>query len=331
MNKRFLLFIISLSLVKVVVAQQDMTFSMYNFNPLFVNPATAGYQDRQWLSALGRWQWVGIDGAPKSAVISYQTPLKNENIALGFLVKHDAIGLMKNTGLDISFAYRIRMNEKTRLSLGLMGSVFHYNDQRVNAVTTVPDPTAGNISKFIPNFGAGAYLFSDRYFIGASVPHLLNLKISDNPLGTVPQQNLARIYNHFFASAGYVFGKEGDIKFKPTTFIKFSENSSMNIDINANILLQERFWFGLGYRTGGDVINQNGGFESLGSMRGESAVATFKMMATNNLEVGYSYDYPLSNLGRVNSGSHEIYLGMQLGKGTGGGLRYVSPRYVNYF
>ena len=330
MKKKFLLFIVLFALGKNIQAQQDMTFSMYNFNPLFVNPATAGYQDKQWLSALGRYQWVGIEGAPKSAVISYQTPLKNENIAIGALVKYDALGLMKNMGLDLSFAYRIKMNEKTRLSLGLMGSVFNYNDVRRDAVTNLPDPTAtSNITAWIPNFGAGAYLFSDRYFVGLSAPHLLNLKIADPQAGAVGN-TLSKIYNHYFASAGYVFGKEGGVKFKPTAFFKLSENSSTNIDINANILLQDRFWFGLGYRTGGDVINEKGVFQSLGSFRGESAVATFKMMATNFMEIGYSYDYPLQNLGRQNSGSHEIYVGMELGKGSGG-LKYVSPRYVNYF
>jgi type IX secretion system PorP/SprF family membrane protein len=330
MMKKFLLFIVLFAFGKNVQSQQDITFSMYNFNPLFVNPATAGYQDKQWLSALGRYQWVGIEGAPQSAVISYQTPLKNENIAIGALVKYDALGLMKNMGVDLSFAYRIKMNEKTRLSLGLMGSLFHYNDQRRDASgVAVNDPTLTNISAFIPNFGAGAYLFSDRYFLGVSAPHLLNLRITD-PQAATTGATLSRIYNHYFASAGYVFGKEGGVKFKPTAFFKVSENASANMDINANILLQDRFWFGLGYRTGGDVINENGVFQSLGSLRGESAVATFKMMATSFMEIGYSYDYPLQRLSVQNTGSHEIYVGMELGKRSGG-LKYVSPRYVNYF
>jgi type IX secretion system PorP/SprF family membrane protein len=329
MKNGFLLFIILLAYSKGLVAQQDVTFSMYNFNPLFTNPATAGYQDKQWLSALGRYQWVGIEGAPKSAVVSYQTPLKNENIAIGALVKYDAIGFMKNMGLDLSFAYRIKMNEKTRLSLGLMASMFHYNDQRRDAQgVALNDPTLANVTAWIPNFGAGAYLFGERYFVGASAPHLLNLRIN-NPDAAVVGNTLSKIYNHYFASAGYVFGKEGGVKFKPTTFVKFSENSSFNIDINANILLQERFWFGLGWRSGGDVINQAGEFKQL-TGTGESVVATIKMMATNFMEVGYSYDYPTSNLGRQNSGSHEIYVGMELGKKSGG-LKYVSPRYVNYF
>lgn len=328
-NKVFLVLVLT-SMVRILSAQQDMTFSMYMFNPLFNNPATAGYQDKQWLSALGRYQWVNIDGAPKSGVISYQTPLKNNNIAIGALVKYDEIGLMNNIGLDLSFAYRLKMSEKTRLSLGLMGSVFHYNDQRVDASgVVVADPTIQNITSWIPNFGAGAYLYSDKYFVGFSVPHLLNLEIA-SPAGTTTSQNLSRVYNHYFASAGYVFGKDGGVKFKPTANLKVSENSSMNIDVNANILLQERFWFGLGYRTGGDIINQAGSFESLGSFRGESMIATFKMMATNFMEIGYAYDYPLQNLKANTSGSHEIYVGMELGK-KAGGTRYVSPRYVNYF
>ena len=330
MNKRYLLLMVLIALGRNVKSQQDMTFSMNNFNPLFTNPATAGYQDKQWLSALGRYQWAGIEGAPKSSVISYQSPLKNDNLALGALVKYDAIGFMKNMGLDLSFAYRIKMNDKTRLSLGLMASMFHYNDQRRDAQGAVlNDLTLTNITAWIPNFGAGAYLFGERYFVGASVPHLLNLKIN-NPDAAIVGNTLSRIYNHYFASAGYVFGKEGGVKFKPTAFFKMSENSSTNLDVNANIMLQERFWFGLGYRTGGDIINEKGVFESLGSFRGESVVATFKMMATNFMEVGYSYDYPVQNLGRVNSGSHEIYVGMELGKRTGN-YRYVSPRYVNYF
>lgn len=89
---------IMIALGKSAKAQQDLSFSMYNFNPLFANPATAGYQDKQWLSALGRYQWVGIEGAPKSAVVSFQTPFKNENIAIGALFKYDAIGLNEKHG-----------------------------------------------------------------------------------------------------------------------------------------------------------------------------------------------------------------------------------------
>lgn len=329
MKNRLLLFIVLVACSQSMFSQQDISFSMYMFNPLFTNPATAGYQDRQWLSAIGRYQWVGITGAPRSGVISYQTPLRDDNLAIGALFKYDDIGLMKNFGADLSFAYRIKMDEKTKLSLGLMASMFHYNDQRRDAQgVALNDPTLTNISAWIPNFGFGAYLFSDKYFLGASVPHMLNLRITDQDAAAVGT-TLSKIYNHYFASAGYVFGKPEGVKFKPTAFFKMSQNSSPNIDLNGNILLQERFWFGLGYRSGGDVISELGEFKQFGGVRGEAVVATFKMMATKNLEIGYAYDYPLSNLNNATSGSHEIYVGMDLGKAKS--TRYVSPRYVHYF
>lgn len=331
MKNKLLIFSVLVSFLQTMNSQQDISLSMYMFNPLFTNPATAGYQDRQWLSAIGRYQWVGITGAPRSAVVSYQTPLKNENLAIGALVKYDEIGLMKNVGLDFSFAYRLKLTENTKLSLGLMASMFHYNDARRNAITGQPsDPTAlGDITAWIPNFGFGTYLYHDRYFIGVSAPHLLNLKISD-PGANVVGTTLSKVYNHYFASAGYVFGKAEGIKFKPTTFLKLAQNSSPNIDINGNILLQDRFWFGLGYRSGGDVISEAGEFKQFAGLRGESVIATFKMMATSNLEIGYAYDYPLSNLNNSTSGSHELYLGLDLGNPKSKS-RYVSPRYVHYF
>lgn len=315
-----------------VKSQQDISLSMYMFNPLFVNPATAGYQDKVQLNAIGRYQWVGIDGAPKSGNISVQGPLKNNNMALGALVKYDQIGLMKNVGIDLSYAYRLKLTDNARLSIGLMGSLFSLNDLRRDGITGQPlDPTATTtVSKFLPNFGAGLYLFAPRYFVGVSAPHLLPIKISDPTLTTLGAV-YSKVYNHYFASAGYVFGPEVGTKFKPTAFFKLSENSNPNLDINANLLFQERFWVGLGYRFGGDVVNEVSDYKNFSGIRGESIIGTFKMLVNQKLEIGYAYDFPLSNIRRSTSGSHEIFLGYQLGSSSNSSVKFISPRYVNYF
>jgi len=329
MKKFFLLFLL-VAFVSGVDAQQDMTFSMYNFTPLFSNPATAGYQDKQWLSAIFRYQWVGLEGAPLSGNFAYQTPLKNNNMAIGALIKYDKIGLMNNVGIDLNYAYRIKLNKETRLSLGLRGSLFMVNDDRTSGVSgsTGPDVTKYTNTAFLPNFGAGFYLFSKKFFVGASAPHLLNLKIS-NGNGLDTASIFAKMYNHYFATAGYVFGKEKGFKFKPTMMFKVSQNSTPNIDLSANFLIQERFWLGAAYRIGGDVITEKGKFSEFTGMRGESVIAMFKMLVTERLEIGYSFDYPLSRINSVTTGSHEIYLGYDLGKMKS--ERFISPRYVNYF
>lgn len=331
MKNKILLLLVSISMVYTMNSQQDISLSMYNFNPLFVNPATAGYRDKCELSAIARYQWVGVEGAPRSGVASYQTPLKNKNIAVGALVKFDKLGLMTNAGLDLSFAYRLILDESnnTKLSLGLMGSIFNLTDNRTASVRTNPvDNTVADISTWLPNFGFGFYLYSKRYFVGGSIPHILTPRFTfRNDSFT---KLYSKMYNHYFASAGYVFGDDKGIKFKPTLFFKLSTNSSMNLDINANFLFEERFWAGVGYRMGGDVINERGEFVLGSGFRGESVIATFKMMASQRVEIGYSYDYPVSRVKVATSGSHEIYFGYDLCAAKAS-ARFVSPRYVNYF
>jgi len=110
---------------------------------------------------------------------------------------------------------------------------------------------------------------------------------------------------------------------------KVAQNASPNVDLSANFLIQERFWIGAAYRIGGDVITEKGKYAEFSGMRGESVIAMFKMLVTDRLEIGYAYDYPLSRINTVSSGSHELYLGYDLGKLKT--ERFISPRYINYF
>lgn len=331
MNKlKSLIAVVFFSIITIVSqAQQDMTFSMYMFNPTFVNPAAAGYLDRPQLSAIFRYQWVGIEGAPRSGNVSFHSPLKNPNMALGGTLKYDKLGLFNNVGLDLNYAYRLKLDENTRLSLGLMGSLFMINDGAGSAKTSTTEGLQSTTS-FLPNFGAGVYLMNKRYFVGASVPHLLNLRIADVRTDSAVK-TVSKIYNHYFASAGYVFGKEDGLKIKPQMFFKLSSNSTPNFDINLNFLIKERFWIGAGFRSGGDVISEVGEYSQFGGFRGEAIIGIFKMMVTNKMEIGYAYDYHLSNLNNATSGSHEIFLGLNFGEGGSNSQRFISPRYVNYF
>ena len=52
-----------------------------------------------------------------------------------------------------------------------------------------------------------------------------------------------------------------------------------------------------------------------GSLSKRNAVAFIgEIFATPNLRIGYAYDYTLSNLGKFNTGSHEIMLLFDLNK-----------------
>ena len=52
-------------------AQQTIQFSQYVFNGLAVNPAYAGYKEDWTANFSFRSQWVGIEGAPRTATASF--------------------------------------------------------------------------------------------------------------------------------------------------------------------------------------------------------------------------------------------------------------------
>ena len=111
---------------------------------------------------------------------------------------------------------------------------------------------------------------------------------------------------HYFLSGGYVFDLGLYHKFKPTFLLKAVEGAPISFDLSANFLFLEKFWLGAMYRHTDAV----------------GAIAQY--LLTNDLSVGYSYDYPLSPLRNFSGGSHEIMIGYEFGNALKG-IR--SPRY----
>jgi type IX secretion system PorP/SprF family membrane protein len=99
--------------------QQHATFSQYMFNGLAINPGYAGSQEAMTANLLSRFQNVGLPGAPNTQSFSIHTPLMNAKIALGLLVVHDKLSVISQTGVNGIYAYRLPLNNKATLSMGL--------------------------------------------------------------------------------------------------------------------------------------------------------------------------------------------------------------------
>ena len=303
-------------------AQQDPNYSMYMFNGLFLNPAYAG--SREVLNVMGivRDQWVGIDGAPKTANISINSPLRRDQYALGLVMSDDKLGLSNTFTVTPSFAYRLRIKQ-SRLCFGVQASFAYYNQNNTNAelVQTGADAAyAGNQNLFVPNFGFGIYAYGKRYFVGLSAPHLLPSSLRDKTAVVIGKAD-AKMYNAYVLTAGYVFGKDPAIvKFRPTILLKWQQglpNNIPQIDISPALLFIDRFWLGVTYRTGGDY-----------SYIGQAIIPFIQIKVTPQLEIGYSYDAELTRLKHYNSGTHELMIGYDFWYDK---KRFVTPRYVKYF
>jgi type IX secretion system PorP/SprF family membrane protein len=284
-------------------AQQDPLYSQYMFNTLAFNPAYAGSADVFTIMALSRHQWVGFDGAPATQTLALHTPLRNQNLALGFSAINDKAGPARQTGAYLDFAYRIRTGEDTRLSFGLKGGMNRYQADIASLSTVEPDAANVNIAgQWLPNFGFGLFWHAPLYYIGVSAPKLMENEIEATGTALVTASEA----RHYFIMGGYVFDLQRDLKFKPSFMLRSVAGAPLSLDLNANLLLRERIWFGVLYRFGN-------AFGAMGQYQ-----------VNDQLRVGYAFDLTTTRVGAYNAGTHEIMLGYDLRFVKG---RTISPRY----
>lgn len=303
--KRTFLILTLLVSAKALIAQQDAMYSQYMFNMMAVNPAYAGSREVLSATALTRAQWVGLEGAPVSNTLSIDMPVKGKKIGLGAQVFNDKIGITSNSGFYGSYAYRIKFSKST-LSFGLQGGFVNYSAEYTkvklsNSPYAVSDKAfQENVSVLIPSAGAGIYMSDDRYYIGASLPNLLNTQITS---ATKVQVNK---YDHLFLMAGYVVNLSSDFKLKPSGLLKVVSGAPIQADVNVNLWMYDILALGVSYRTG------------------DAAVAMVELQAAPNLRVGYAFDHSVSGLREYNSGSHELMVRYEFGYTKD---KIITPRY----
>ena len=292
---------------QAVYGQQQAMFTQYMFNGLAINPAYAGSQESLSLTALARQQWTGLEGSPSTQTFSAHSPIKNERIALGALFVNDKIGLVRQTGFQACYAYRIQMRKGT-VSLGLQGGFTDYRSEFSTLFVRNPnDPNFNDndVNQFLPNVGTGAYYYNDRWYVGFSVPQLMSNYYTRENGGKLFSTVLQ--VRHYFLTAGYVLDINPSLKLKPSVLLKAVEGAPLALDLNANLLLKKVVWLGLSYRS----------FQSLGTL--------LELQLTDQFRFGYAYDFALSSQQKgLNYGSHELMLNYRFAYSK---MRMVTPRY----
>jgi type IX secretion system PorP/SprF family membrane protein len=252
---------------------------------------------------LHRTQWVGLDGAPTTNTFSFNTPINNSNLGVGFSLVNDRIGPTSDNTISADISYTIPMNEVYKLSFGIKasGNIFNLDTDKLDPSNPI-DPNIQNFNnEFSPNFGAGVYLHSDKLYLGLSVPNFLqDSKYNDNEVAVFQERM------NFYFIGGYVFDVSQSIKFKPAVLTKMVAGSPLQVDASANFLFFDKFMLGGAYRWDAAV----------------SALAGFQV--TDGLFIGYSYDMETTQLRRYNSGSHEVFLRFELFNKVS---KMVSPRF----
>jgi type IX secretion system PorP/SprF family membrane protein len=273
-------------------AQQDPQYTQYMYNTSMINPAYTGSRGVLSVFGLYRTQWVGLDGAPKTANISVSSPIGESGLGIGASFTNDRIGAMDENTFSVDLSYAIDLNHEYKLAFGLKGTANLLNvDYTKLQIYNGTDPTVQNNidNKFTPNIGAGLYLYSEKSYLGFSVPNFLTTdRYNDNEITTMRQKM------HYYLMGGYVFEFNPSLKFKPAFLAKAIEGAPLQVDLTANFLIIDKFTVGAAYRWDASI----------------SGLVGFQI--NEGLFIGYTYDAETSKLARYNSGSHEIFLRFDL-------------------
>ena len=286
-------------------AQQDPLFSQYMFNKLALNPAYAGSREILTIDLLDRYQWVGIEGAPRTFTVAAHMATRNNKVGLGVYAYRDALGPTINQGMMGTYAYRLLLGKGT-LSLGLQAGIKYFDFDWMQINVEDPDYTFNpqDIQKIVPDANFGVYYQTNRFFAGLSSKQLLQ-----NEYGQATVDNkttYTKLLMHFYGMAGAAIPMDDKIIFRPSVMAKFVKNAPLQLDINASVLFGDIFWIGASYRTEKAIV----------------FLTEFRI--SEKFRVGYSYDIYLNELQPHNKGSHEIRLGIDLDIYNS---RMMTPRY----
>lgn len=278
-----------------LMAQQDAQYTQYMYNTLAVNPAYAGSRGVLSIAALHRSQWVGLDGAPTTYTVNFHTPVSNR-VGLGLSLVNDEIGNGTNqdTYIDAAFSYTIPLSDTKKLSFGLKagGHLLNVDFNKLrNYQAEANLPTIDK--KFSPNFGAGIYYHTDKFYTGLSIPNFLQTEHFETSGNS---SFLAKERLNLYLISGYVFDVSRNVKLKPAILLKAVTGAPLQADLSVSALFNDKFSLGAAYRWDAALS------------------ALFGFQITDQLMLGLAYDKETTDLGNTqfNDGSFEIFLRYEL-------------------
>lgn len=274
--------------------QQPLIYNHFYFNPYLYNPsliAPSGYTE---LFINYRNQWSGIDGAPTTATVNVQIPF-NYKAALGVNFYNDQAGVLRTTSGMLSFAYSVyfgqRVENNHRLSFGLSAGVTNsYVD--INKVDNPDDPAiANNNTLFVDGQVGLSYQFKGLK-IGFSIPRLFRpYVVSDESFAKPGIEQL----DNTITSISYNFNLGPKVSFEPFLIYRTLQDTPAQYEALGILRYDNMVWVGGGYR------------EDYGA----TGIVGLNI---KGIKLAYAYEFAPQQVSNFGSGTHEIQLGIKLGR-----------------
>lgn len=308
-NRLTILFFLTI----VVTYAQDPEFSQYYAAPLYLNPAFSGTSTDHRFIANHRNQWPNITQGYVTYAFSYDYSLDHLNSGIGILATVDKAGTagLRSTQINFQYAYKVQVSDKFVLSSGLNFGVGNRNIDFNKLIfgdqlefdrdgNLPPSTDYNNIqSSTYFDFGAGALIYSRMLWLGFSAAHLNrpNRSLIDEeaiiPIKTTVHGGIRiPLYNGLAR-------RERSAAIMPS-FVYKNQGMFDQLDIGT-YFLYEPVVLGFWYR--GIPVQQN-----VKDNISQDAVVVVLGFQMERVEVSYSYDLTISELGPIGGGAHELAL-----------------------
>lgn len=291
---RSILFSCCMLLAFFAKSQQLPQYSQYILNDYVINPATAGVDNYFEAKTNYRSQWVGINEAPRTYILSVNGPLEHEKMGIGGYLFVDRTGPTQRTGFDLSYSYHVMLNDEINLSFSINAGILQYTVAGSEIrLENENDPSLldNKMSKTMPDAGASFYLYHEDFFFGASAPQLLQNKID---FGDESVKMSGRLVNHYYLIGGYRYDINEQFELEPSFLMRFVKPVPMHYELSLRTIYDKMAWLGVSYRR-------------------NTAIALLAGYSFNeSLTFGYSYDFIQTSINQYSSGTHEIMLSFRI-------------------
>jgi len=298
---------------------QDAQFSQFYSAPLYMNPAFVGTTQQTRVGTNFRSQWPAIDAnfITISAYVDHYIDDKNSGV--GFIVTTDKEGLagLRSTSFGLQYAYQLPLTDVFTLRAGTQIAYF-LRDINFGSLTFgdqfdqngfINQPTAETFdtgaSKGFFDLAFGGLLYSENAWLGVAAHHLNQPNqslVGEN--SKLPTRLSFHLGYKFFLKPGVMgeglYARAQERSLTPTIQYR-TQGEFDQLDFGL-YLTYEPIIFGMWYR--GIPFKQFDSFSNNESI--VFMVGFVKKGARDWLNIGYSFDFTISELGTGAGGAHEF-------------------------
>jgi type IX secretion system PorP/SprF family membrane protein len=286
---------------------QDVVYSQFYANPLYLNPAMAGSKISQRVTLNYRNQWPSVRKGYVSYCATWDEQIDKLSGALGVMVTSDAAGQGVYNKFSASgiYSYRLQATRNITLNAALQAGYARYRldfesltfgdqIQDVYTGTTIPTseklPTRQNIGNV--DFSAGLLAsYKGSVYIGVAANHLSRPDLSFYEADT--NRLDMRLTIHSGVLLDFDQGWDGvdarNFSISPNfIYVQQGQFRQLNLGMYVNLYpMVLGLWMRHNFENPDGMIAQFG-------------------FQQPNYKIGYSFDYTLSRLTMKTAGAHEI-------------------------